>query len=70
MNLSNLDHKDVWARAGKTAVQAAVAAALLAPEPVTTTGIVAIGAAVVSAVWNYLIQIVKPPVKLEPQTNG
>lgn len=59
MNFTSLDHKDVWIKAAKTAVQAGVAAFLLSPDPSSKDALVAVGAAVVSAVWNYVLQVVK-----------
>lgn len=71
MNFSDLDHEDVWIRAGKTAVAAFVGVFILAfgnlfnvftnqgPDALKSALAALIGAALSAAItagWNYLLQ--------------
>ena len=57
MDFSKIDHKDVWVRAGKTFVQAALAALLLNSGKVDKSAVIGALAAGISAVWNYLNEV-------------
>ncbi len=81
MNLSNLNHKDIWIRAGKTFVAAFIPifiAGLSNLQRVFVTNgltgaraaalglVVAAFSAAITAVWNYALQISSTPSKTPP----
>ncbi len=59
MNSLNLDHKDVWIRAAKTAVVAFLATWAVSGNALTKDALVTALAAAGTAVWNYSLQLKK-----------
>ena len=57
--LNNLDHKDVWVRALKTAAVAFLSAWGLTGNSISKDAIVSAGAAAGTALLNYLLQVVR-----------
>lgn len=56
--VSEIDHKDVWLRAGKTFIQAAIAAYAVNPG-FSKGALLSVLAAAVSAAWNYIRVLLK-----------
>jgi len=57
MNVSTLNHKDVWVRAAKTAVVAFLASWALSGNALTKDALVTAAAAAGTALWNYTLQV-------------